>query len=391
MKSLIDNGYRLLAAGYFRKQAKQLAAQLGGVCEAADVEYVHRARVASRRLRAGMKLLGEWAPRKQANRWAKEIRRVTQGLGDARDKDVQIEFLCRALSDVEDPACCPGIAHLLMHLEYQREVLQPGVAEAVGHLQASGVLDEMRAAAEKVLSDLGKQEGGACTPGIAAHATRHVLRRLKRLLSYQDSLEDPDDQGRHHQMRIAAKRLRYTLEICRPLFREQLDEAITAVKKVQTLLGEVHDCDVWASHLTAFAEEERRRMAACFSSPRPFTRVQVGLDYLQRNRREARKAVFDEVVEYWGVLRGQGLWDKLAAAVRGGCGAGQNDAAPGAGGREEPPEPQAAAAGERPGRRDQGNGRDLEQAERLHRAHATEARLGHATASSAVGQGTMGQ
>jgi CHAD domain-containing protein len=341
MKSHIDEGYRLLAAGYFRKQTKQLADQLDGVREAADIEYVHRARVASRRLRAAMKLLGGWVPRKQGKRWGKEIRRITGELGDARDKDVQIEFLCRALSDVEEPVCCPGIAHLLMHLEYEREVLQPGVVKAVDHLRASGALKEMRSAADKVLSELGKREGGVRTAGITAHATKHILRRLKRLLAHQDSLEDPEDQVRHHQMRIAAKRLRYTLEICKPLFQGELDETITAVKKVQTLLGEIHDCDVWVAHLDAFAEEERRRMAACFGSPRPFTRVKIGLDYLQQNRREARKAVFEEVVEYWRALRGGRLWEKLAETVRG-------EAAPAAGGGEEPTEPTLGRAGSSP-------------------------------------------
>ena len=230
MKAPIDDGYRLLAARYFRKQARQLADQLSGVREAEDIEYVHRARVASRRLRAAMKLLGDWVPRKQAKRWQKEIRRVTGELGDARDKDVQIEFLCKAISHVEEPARCPGIAHLLMHLEYRREVLQPKVVEAAERLEASAVVGQMREAADEVLSRLGRREGGVRTPGILVHVTKHVLRRLKRLLSYQDSLEDPDDQERHHQMRIAAKRLRYTLEISKPVYRGQLGEIITALR-----------------------------------------------------------------------------------------------------------------------------------------------------------------
>ena len=46
-------------------------------------------------------------------RWRKQIRRVTEGLGDGHDKDVQIEFLCGILSAVTDKSCFPGIARLL--------------------------------------------------------------------------------------------------------------------------------------------------------------------------------------------------------------------------------------------------------------------------------------
>ncbi|MFQ6042085.1 MAG: CHAD domain-containing protein, partial [Candidatus Poribacteria bacterium] len=60
------------------------------VCEADDIEYVHRMRVASRRLRSGFALFEECFPPKRLKRWRKQIRRVTRALGDARYTDVQI-------------------------------------------------------------------------------------------------------------------------------------------------------------------------------------------------------------------------------------------------------------------------------------------------------------
>ena len=83
------------------------------------------------------------------------------------------------------------------------------------------------------------------TPEALARTSRHVLRRLDNLLQRQGALASPDDRERHHAMRIAAKRLRYTMEICRPMYPGRLDEPVEAVKRVQTLLGEIHDCDVW--------------------------------------------------------------------------------------------------------------------------------------------------
>ncbi len=45
-------------------------------------------------------------------------------------------------------------------------------------------------------------------------------------------------------MRIAAKRLRYVLEITGPCFGPYADEAGERTKELQDLLGEIHDCDV---------------------------------------------------------------------------------------------------------------------------------------------------
>ena len=45
-------------------------------------------------------------------------------------------------------------------------------------------------------------------------------------------------------MRIAAKRLRYVLEITESCFGAEADAARRAVKDLQGVLGDIHDCDV---------------------------------------------------------------------------------------------------------------------------------------------------
>ena len=116
-------------------------------------------------------------------------------------------------------------------------------------------------------------------------------------------------------MRIAAKRLRYTLEIARPVYPGRLDEAIEATKRVQSLLGDVHDCDVWAGHLDAFALEKRRRLIKLFGHAGRFARLLPGIDYLRQDRRDHRQAVFGQLVAYWAQLGQRRLWDSLRGAV----------------------------------------------------------------------------
>jgi hypothetical protein len=132
------------------------------------------------------------------------------------------------------------------------------------------------------------------------------------MLRYQDSLQDPCDQRRHHAMRIAAKRLRYTVELARPVYGQSLDEAVAAVKRVQTLLGEVHDCDVWVDRVDVFAKAERRRIIAFFGGAGRFARLEPGIQCLRLERQVRREQVFEELVAYWRELRGQGFWAELS-------------------------------------------------------------------------------
>ena len=149
------------------------------------------------------------------------------------------------------------------------------------------------------------------TPAVYAQTGRHILRQVDELLQHQDSLANPDERERHHAMRIATKRLRYTLEIARPVYPGRLEEAVEAIKRVQSLLGEVHDCDVWAEHLDAFAAAERERITALFGHAGRFTRLQPGIDFLRADRRRHRQEVFGQLVEYWAELGRRRFWDGL--------------------------------------------------------------------------------
>ncbi|MGB2824940.1 MAG: CHAD domain-containing protein, partial [Phycisphaerae bacterium] len=311
----VDESYKLLGARYVRKQVRALGRQLAGARKAEDVECVHQARVASRRLRAAVKVFLDCFPAKKTGNWRKEIRRVTAGLGDARDKDVQIEFVTKFLSGVTDPARRPGIERLLLRLRQQREALQPMVVKAVRRLEGSGVLKDMGATTKAVLSALKDKDVTIRSPFVFLRAERLIIRRLEKLLTYQDCLSDPTDKPRHHEMRIVTKRLRYTMEICRPVYDGQLDEAVTAAKHLQELLGDIHDCDVWVEALPEFMEQERARTLAYCGSAEPLEVLRPGIDHLRQQRQKHRDETVVELTQYWRQLSDRGLWDGLVATV----------------------------------------------------------------------------
>jgi CHAD domain-containing protein len=311
----MDAGYQSLAAKYIRRQAKQLAAQFDGLRAAEDIEFVHRARVATRRLRAALGMFAQCLPPKQLRRWRKAICRTTAKLGDARDRDVQIEFLCGILSAVNAKQCFPGISRILVQIECDRERLQRKVVKAVDRLEAQGILRQVRRVSNRLLPEAAASAENVQTPDACTQTRQPILDQLDELLADQDSLADPDDCERHHAMRIAAKRLRYTLEIARPVYPAGFDEAIEATKRVQSLLGDVHDCDVWADLLDAFVLEQRDRLIELFGHAGRLARLQPGIDYLRQDRRQHRQEVFGELVAYWAELGQRQVWQRLRGAV----------------------------------------------------------------------------
>ncbi|MGA8744841.1 MAG: CHAD domain-containing protein [Solirubrobacterales bacterium] len=75
-----------------------------------------------------------------------------------------------------------------------------------------------------------------------------VQTRLEELCSFAEEALDPSAAAAQHGMRIAAKRLRYVLEIVEGCFGGEALAARRAAKDLQSVLGEIHDCDVMGPH-----------------------------------------------------------------------------------------------------------------------------------------------
>jgi CHAD domain-containing protein len=76
------------------------------------------------------------------------------------------------------------------------------------------------------------------------NAARIVRTRLDELRSLVQPALDPAAADAQHDLRIAAKRLRYVLEITEQCFGKEAAIARRAARELQGVLGEIHDCDV---------------------------------------------------------------------------------------------------------------------------------------------------
>src|SRR5919197_1313068 len=76
------------------------------------------------------------------------------------------------------------------------------------------------------------------------NAARIVAVRLDEMRSFTADALEPDQSRAQHDMRIAAKRLRYILETTGFCFGRHAKVAARSARELQDVLGEVHDCDV---------------------------------------------------------------------------------------------------------------------------------------------------
>jgi CHAD domain-containing protein len=93
---------------------------------------------------------------------------------------------------------------------------------------------------------------------LADNLERIVATRLDELCSFIPRALDPARIKALHDMRIAAKRLRYILEVAaEPCFGPYATAAIKRTRDLQDLLGELHDCDVQLPRVRALQDELR--------------------------------------------------------------------------------------------------------------------------------------
>jgi CHAD domain len=97
---------------------------------------------------------------------------------------------------------------------------------------------------------------------LAENARRIIEVRAREVHSFATAVLDPGDVEALHDMRIAAKRLRYVLELTTPVFGEPAAMAAKRAKRLQDVLGEIHDCDETVPRVERHIERLRLEDAA---------------------------------------------------------------------------------------------------------------------------------
>jgi len=164
---------------------------------------------------------------------------------------------------------------------------------------------------------------------LAYNAARIVRVRLAELRSFAPKALKRKRSGDQHDMRIAAKRLRYVLETTEMCFGEAGPAARKRARDLQGVLGELHDCDVMLPRVARHLDELRdldadtvharagdaRDLQAEIAAQAPHRTAYRGLDVLTVFLTARRKLLFDRFSEMWEEIERDGEWDRLDQAA----------------------------------------------------------------------------
>jgi CHAD domain-containing protein len=160
---------------------------------------------------------------------------------------------------------------------------------------------------------------------LAANAGRIVRARLEELRSFAPKALEPGRVRKQHDMRIAAKRLRYVLELTESCFGSAGRAARRQARDLQEILGELHDCDVMLprtdGHLAglraadAATVRERAGDAAdiepAIAARAPHRTSYRGLEILTVYLQARRDLLFDRFRQLWTDQERAETWDRL--------------------------------------------------------------------------------
>ena len=221
-----------------RKHVAALRAHEGGAQLGRDPEDVHQMRVATRRLRAGLRLLAGVLP-PEAEGIRVELRWLAMVLGNVRDLDVQIDSLARAAADLSaDPDSLGPVLHFF---ETRRCRARAALQDELASQRYTTLLGRLDHLLETPWPNAPKLTGVV--------VARLIRRRYRKLRETAAPLHASSCLEELHRARIRAKQLRYAVEFFADPYGKPARRLIRRSVRLQDLLGSVHDAAVLRERL----------------------------------------------------------------------------------------------------------------------------------------------
>jgi len=307
---------RLIALGYLEDATQALER----TNDPADEEALHDFRVAVRRLRTTLRayrpLLDDGVGRKTR----KQLSQVADTTNRLREAEVALEWL-RPLETGMTHGERVGLAWLIERVAQQRA---KDLEENFGDIR-----ETFTTAAHRLHKGLVSYEQSVGTEPSATDVAFAVavraaaVEQAKALDELLGAVHRIDDDAAH-RARIAAKRLRYVLEPVKAALTGG-PELIKRLKRIQDLIGELHDLQELEALLreaagTAAAERAAQLLEAAIASAPSVGRrsrrpgKQAGLVAIGKRARLRQAELFEQLRKDWlGVHR---TWERDAAALQ---------------------------------------------------------------------------
>ncbi|MBI1907027.1 MAG: CHAD domain-containing protein [Rhodocyclales bacterium] len=217
---------------------------------------IHQLRVSHRRLRALLKVFGPVLPAGFAQTWSGQLGRNADQFGPARDLDVLCDdILARVIGSSADEIA--ALARLQAVASEAREAARHAARQALDPIAQGRLILAFMVALHSLPAQAPDQP-----ENLRAVARQRVAGLRKSALRHLGRARDLAPQHLH-ALRIAIKKLRYSLEFFNPLQRKRATrDATNSLEELQCLLGYVCDVDAARRELNALAGDDMELRAA---------------------------------------------------------------------------------------------------------------------------------
>ena len=240
------------------QQLDNLEANVDGVLHDTDTEFLHDLRIAVRRTRSGLKLLGDVLPGELTLRFASEFRWLGDLTTPLRDLDVHLlSFAPMAARLVAaDPA---DLGPFLAYLGRRRAAERRKLGRALRSARFAATVGDWRKALLVPYDNRGLPAGPPAAE-LAADRTRRAHGRVIKLGSAITASSPPESL---HTLRKRCKELRYVLEFFASLHDPGAYRAVLGdLKRLQDCLGEFQDSQVQREEIQSLAAAMLAQQAA---------------------------------------------------------------------------------------------------------------------------------
>jgi CHAD domain-containing protein len=298
---------RSYVADLLKSQITYLENQMESLVYDDSIESLHHTRVMTRRIRNTIMVFADIIGKKRSKKWLSSLKKLTKSLTHTRDLDVQIQFLESELSKVSEQKLLAGLQRLLLRKQQRRDKKQIDVRESISSFEKENTLSEIKLFIE---SNPFEAENFVPPDSLRQIGLHNTDKLTKLCFSYVPFITSPDQTEALHNLRIAIKNLRYSVELFQPIFPE-LETYLTTFKKFQDDLGEIHDCDVWLKDLDNFLEKEKKRITEFYGQSGPFNFIKPGISYLTAEIKTRKIDIHEKFMEGWTEQFQNQFWTNL--------------------------------------------------------------------------------
>jgi CHAD domain-containing protein len=278
----------------------ELDAQIAGIKASKNPEYLHQLRVATRRLRTALTIFEDCFSKKNVKVWGQHIRNLARGTSQVRDLDVHVAFLEEYSKRLHSLTAAGKIKILIKDIRGRRAKMQRDLLKSIKLWEESSVFSLIEKSVRQLMDDphpRGEKK-------ILKTASRFISKGLQNLLKREKFLDQPQRVKELHEMRIAAKQLRYALETFEGYYGEGSKPFVSAMKILQTYLGEIHDFDVRSGLFSQFLTEHPNDGD-----------LELAIRRLETYCRSQRRRAYGKLIKVWEKYRIDNLWTQLRECV----------------------------------------------------------------------------